>query len=422
MTFRECQMGAVRRFWAVLDIMFFGVIILKKTLAILVATILAAMSLPFSASAASTEGYYTYEVSGGQATIVDVDESISGYVIVPTALGGYPVTTIGANAFSYCNNITKVAVPGCVKTIGKSAFTMTSGLTEAVFCSGVKTIGEYCFDYSSVVKIYLPVSVDTIGYAAWNGAAVFYEGTEEQLQQINRPNKGTITDIFKNASINYNQIIPTVNFTDETYKVLSEGYYTFMISGGEATIIDVDESISGYVIVPATLGGYTVTTIGANAFSYCSNITKVAVPGCVKTIGKSAFTMTSGLTEAVFCSGVKTIGEYCFDYSSVVKIYLPVSVDTIGYAAWSGAAILYEGTEEQLLQINRPDEGTITDIFADGNISYNQTIPEIENNEPSTPDSGEDVEEDNGFDFGSIFSAIIAFFSSVINFIMQLFA
>ena len=390
---------------------------MKKSLAIFTAMLVLVMVIPFSASAASIEGYYTYEVSGGEATIIDVDESISGYVVVPSTLGGYPVTAIGSNAFSYCGKITKVAVPGCIETIGKSAFANTSGLTEAVFCSGVTTIGEYCFDYSSVIKIYLPISVDTLGYAAWEVSALFYEGTEEQLQAINRPNKGTITDIFSGANIVYNQTIPAVGNGKTSQTIVSDGYYTYGISDGQATIIDVDENISGYVIVPSTLGGYPVTAIGSNAFSYCGKITKVAVPGCIETIGKSAFANTSGLTEAVFCSGVTTIGEYCFDYSSVIKIYLPISVDTLGYAAWDVSALFYEGTEEQLQAINRPNKGTIIDIFSGANISYNQTIPEIENTEPD-----DSPEPDNGFDFSSIFSWIISFVNSIIDFIMQLFA
>ncbi|MBQ7101020.1 MAG: leucine-rich repeat domain-containing protein [Clostridia bacterium] len=185
---------------------------MKKSLLIILSALIILAAVPFSASAASTEGYFTYEVSGGQAIITDADENISGYVIIPETLGGYPVTAIGANAFDYCSKITKLGVPGCVKTIGKSAFQYTSGLTEVIFKSGVTTIGEYCFDSSGVVKIHLPLTVDTLGYAAWHkrSVAVFYEGTEEQLQQINRPNKGNIEDIFRNANISYNQTIPAI--------------------------------------------------------------------------------------------------------------------------------------------------------------------------------------------------------------------
>ena len=317
---------------------------MKKTLAILLAAIILIMAVPFSASAASTNGYYTYEISGGEATIIEVDKTISGYVIVPSTLGGYPVTTIGEKAFNNCINITKVAIPGSVKTIGKSAFSYTSGLTEAIICSGVATVGEYCFNYSSVIKIYLPKTVDTIGYGAWSDAAVYYEGTEAELQAINRPNKGAITDIFRDADIVYNQTVPSVGNGNTSHTIKTEGYYKYMVAGGEAIIVEVDKTISGYVIVPSTLGGHPVTTIGTKAFNNCTKITKIAIPGCVKTIGKSAFSYTSGLTEVIICSGVATVGEYCFDYSGVIKIYLPKTVDTVGYAAWGKAAVFYEGT------------------------------------------------------------------------------
>ncbi len=49
----------------------------------------------FSASAA-TSGYYTYEVTDGEATITAVDTAISGDVTIPDTLGSYPVTSIGS--------------------------------------------------------------------------------------------------------------------------------------------------------------------------------------------------------------------------------------------------------------------------------------------------------------------------------------
>ena len=51
-----------------------------------------------------TEGYYTYTVTDGKATIISVDKSISGDVVVPATLGGYPVTEVGKFGFSsYCD-------------------------------------------------------------------------------------------------------------------------------------------------------------------------------------------------------------------------------------------------------------------------------------------------------------------------------
>ena len=45
---------------------------------------------PVQANAA-TEGYYTYEITDGTATITDCDTAISGDITIPSALGGYPV-------------------------------------------------------------------------------------------------------------------------------------------------------------------------------------------------------------------------------------------------------------------------------------------------------------------------------------------
>lgn len=46
-----------------------------------------------------TSGYYTYTISEGEATITDCDTSISGDIVIPDTLGGYPVTIIGFQTF-----------------------------------------------------------------------------------------------------------------------------------------------------------------------------------------------------------------------------------------------------------------------------------------------------------------------------------
>ena len=68
---------------------------------------------------AATEGYYTYTVSEGKATITKCDTSISGEVTIPAVLGGYPVTTIGKTAFASCKNMTSITVPALRKSVMK---------------------------------------------------------------------------------------------------------------------------------------------------------------------------------------------------------------------------------------------------------------------------------------------------------------
>lgn len=69
-----------------------------------------------------TEGYYTYTVTDGEATIVDVDEAISGDVIIPETLGGYPVNRIDYFAFMPSEDMDKVYIHSNICFIGHDNF------------------------------------------------------------------------------------------------------------------------------------------------------------------------------------------------------------------------------------------------------------------------------------------------------------
>ncbi len=81
--------------------------------AFLFATLLLTTPLP-----ALTEGNFTYEVSNDQATITDFPTDYSGDLTIPSALGGYRVTSIGDLAFEDCFYLTSVTTPEGVTTIG----------------------------------------------------------------------------------------------------------------------------------------------------------------------------------------------------------------------------------------------------------------------------------------------------------------
>ncbi len=66
--------------------------------------------------------YLTYEINDGEVTITDCDNSISGDVVIPDTIEGYPVTTIGASLFYRCDKIESVVIPSTVKKIGDDIF------------------------------------------------------------------------------------------------------------------------------------------------------------------------------------------------------------------------------------------------------------------------------------------------------------
>ena len=78
-----------------------------------------------------------------------------------------------------------------------------------------------------------------------------------------------------------------------------------------------------------------VTTIGEDAFGYCTNITSVTIPDSVTTICEGAFHHCWSLADVSIPSSVTTIGENAFfDCSSITNVTIPASVTEIGENAF----------------------------------------------------------------------------------------
>ena len=86
---------------------------------------------------------------------------------------------------------------------------------------------------------------------------------------------------------------------------------------------------------------YSVTSIGNNAFAYCSSLTSVTIGNGVTSIGEAAFSGCSGLTSVTIPNSVTSIGEAAFWYCrSLTSVTIPNSVTSIGSSAFSGCSSL----------------------------------------------------------------------------------
>ncbi len=145
---------------------------MKKFLSIALTVALMLTVLPFGLFAvptsAATSGYYTYSVINGKASITDCDTSISGNIVIPSTLGGYPVTNIGDYAFSTCDSVKSITVPNSVISIGEGAFSPCESLVKVTVNNGVISIGNGAFaGCYSLTDIIISDTVTSIGRSAF---------------------------------------------------------------------------------------------------------------------------------------------------------------------------------------------------------------------------------------------------------------
>ena len=90
--------------------------------------------------------------------------------------------------------------------------------------------------------------------------------------------------------------------------------YTYEVdSDGTIIITDCKESASGAITIPSEIDGKPVTSIGYNAFSFCTGLTSITIPNSVTSIGTYAFYGCSGLTSITLGNSVTSIGGWAFN-------------------------------------------------------------------------------------------------------------
>src|SRR5437762_10558150 len=129
----------------------------------LAARLLAAALLLLLALPAAVQAQYLYTTNNGTITITAYTGS-GGAVMIPGAILGRPVTSIGDYAFSG-SAVASITIPSSVARIGYAAFYNCTNLTNATIGTSVTSIRYSAFqNCASLTSVTIPNSVTSIGY------------------------------------------------------------------------------------------------------------------------------------------------------------------------------------------------------------------------------------------------------------------
>jgi len=117
-----------------------------------------------------------------------------------------------------------------------------------------------------------------------------------------------------------------------------EAQLTFTTNDGALTITGYTGP-AGALVIPSMIDGYSVTSIGMNAFNSRTDLTSITIAENVTNIGSGAF-LGTGLTGVSFGDHLVSIGGFAFAGSGLTNVAIPASVTFIGAESLSASPLV----------------------------------------------------------------------------------
>lgn len=264
--------------------------------------------------------------SGGVVTITKYTGSTAS-VVIPSIIGGCPVTAIGSNAFEFKSSLASVVIPASVTNIGNYAFCYCTNLLTVIIPSTVTKIGAGAFAESTKLST-ITVDPDNDFYASVNGVL------------FNKVLTNLISYPAGKTDISYT--IPD--------SVTNIGEYAF---NGCMNLKSIN--------IPTS-----VTAFESWAFADCMGVTSLEIPSSVNNIGRAVFISCINLKTISIPSSVTSVGLNAFyGCSSLLSVTIPSSVTSIFDEAFANcdslSSIYINSSKPPLLNNSNAFEGRMSD-------------------------------------------------------------
>jgi len=267
---------------------------------------------------------FAYTTENGEVTITDYTGTRE-HVLIPSEIGGFPVTALADKAF-YEKHVTTVVVPDSVTEIGDLCFSGDNYLVSLTLPDGLAELSygalESCY---SLMDFDLPKGLKTIGAGALQ--SIFY------LTHLTIP--AGVTDI---EQMNFLMMhgLEEVSVAEGSTSFTYDAENGLLMTADKARLLHCFFHLAPQkeIILPEGM-----KTIDPFAFHYDVTVEKIVLPEGTETIGLLAFGICPKLTEIVIPASVTAIGvmEGQAGSGSITSFAQNVLVTPEGSPAWDWA-------------------------------------------------------------------------------------
>lgn len=240
-----------------------------------------------------TSGDFEYLLNDDNTATVSRYIGTDEEVVVPSALDGHDVTTLGGGAFANCKEIAAIELPKTLTELKDSCFYGCAALSSI-------SLAEGNADFQ--VK-------DNILFSADGQYLYWYSQTrEETAYEIPEGVKEIWSSAFANTKL-----------TDVTFP-------------GGLLYVD-DWAFSGTQIAQLELPD-SVLEIGGYAFADCPKLTEIDFPENLEIIDAAAFARDANLTAITLHDNLQIVQMAAFAGTGLKEVTIPASVTEIGFCAF----------------------------------------------------------------------------------------
>lgn len=297
-------------------------------------------------------GTFTYTVNNGCATITGVTD-YEADLVVPASIDGYPVTTIGPNAFDLKRELETVVISEGITTIYSQAFRDCENLRWVDLPSTITYIyGNAFFSSEHLEHIeaapggdYLK-SIDGVLFTDGGKTLLCYPPAKEGAHYVVPEGVTTIAQ----------RALSDCTFTDLTLPASLEDFrknsiylcqdlQNFHVASGNPNLTAVDgllysADMTACLACPSGREGAVtvaegVTELADYSFQNCGFMTSLTMPDTVTRIGVSAFEQCLALRHIDLSDSLTEIDSMAFYFCMKLStLVLPASLERIGSSAF----------------------------------------------------------------------------------------